>query len=119
MCSGGYTCTPSTGGDHKRAYAIQEIVGLPFPRPVDRFAGVRVFNTLAGLTPADDDLPERLKTEPIPAGPAKGRLISQAALDLMLDEYCEARGWTPEGVPTRAKLKELRLGHAADKLAQP
>jgi aldehyde:ferredoxin oxidoreductase len=76
----------------------------------------RVFNALAGFTRADDDLPERLKTEPIPDGPSKGELISQADLDFMLDEYYEARGWTPEGTPTRAKLEELRLGYAADKL---
>ena len=76
----------------------------------------RAFNTLAGLTRADDDLPERLKTEPISAGPAKGHCIPQKDLDLMLDEYYEARGWTPDGVPTRAKLEELRLGYAADKL---
>lgn len=76
----------------------------------------RVFNTLAGFTRADDDLPERLKTEPIKDGASKGELISQADLDTMLDEYYEARGWTPEGVPTRAKLEELRLGYAADRL---
>lgn len=76
----------------------------------------RVFNTLAGFTRADDDLPERLKTEPIPEGPSKGELISQADLDFMLDEYYEARGWTREGIPTRAKLEELRLGYAADTL---
>ena len=33
----------------------------------------RVFNTLAGFTRADDDLPERLKTEPIPDGAVQGR----------------------------------------------
>ena len=76
----------------------------------------RVFNILAGFTRADDDLPERLKTEPIPDGPSKGQLISQADLDFMLDEYYDARGWDREGVPTRAKLEELRLGYAADKL---
>jgi len=76
----------------------------------------RVFNTLAGLTRADDDLPERLKTEPIPSGPSKGQMISQADLDFMLDEYYEARGWTREGIPTRAKLEELRVGYAAAKL---
>jgi aldehyde:ferredoxin oxidoreductase len=43
-------------------------------------------------------------------------MIPQADLDLMLDEYYEARGWTPDGVPSRAKLEELRLGHAADRL---
>ena len=72
----------------------------------------RVFNILAGFTRADDDLPERLKTEPIPEGPSKGELISQADLDFMLDEYYDARGWTRDGVPTRAKLEELRLGYA-------
>jgi aldehyde:ferredoxin oxidoreductase len=175
--------TAYTGADHNKGYAIQEIFGLPFPYPVDRFAvegkgaltmwnqdartavgdcptmcifmvdtsvapflfentaalmvgttgldftaadvqrvGERVnnlaraFNTLAGLTRADDDLPERLKTEPIPQGPAKGHMIPQADLDFMLDEYYVARGWTPDGVPTRAKLEELRLGDAADKL---
>jgi aldehyde:ferredoxin oxidoreductase len=76
----------------------------------------RVFNTLAGFTRADDDLPQRLKTEPIPDGPSKGQLISQADLDVMLDEYYDARGWTRDGVPIRSKLEELRLGYAADKL---
>jgi len=76
----------------------------------------RVFNTKAGFTRADDDLPERLKTEPIADGPSKGELISQADLDLMLDEYYDARGWGRDGVPTRAKLEELRLGYAADAL---
>jgi aldehyde:ferredoxin oxidoreductase len=175
--------TSYTGADHNKGYAIQEIFGLPFPYPVDRFAVegkgaltmwnqdartavgdcptmcifmldtsvapflfentadlmrgttgldlspddvqcvgervnnlAKVFNTLAGLTRADDDLPERVKTEPIPEGPAKGQRLTQADLDQMLDEYYEARGWTPDGVPTRAKLEELRLGVAADKL---
>ena len=76
----------------------------------------RVFNILAGFTRADDDLPERLKTEPIPDGPSKGHMISQGDLDLMLNEYYEARGWTRDAVPTRAKLEALRLGYAADKL---
>ena len=139
--------TSYTGADHNKGYAIQEIFGLPFPYPVDRFevkgkgaltmwnqdartavgdcptmcifmldtsvapflfentAGLmvgatglpftaddvqrvgervnnlaRAFNTLAGLTRADDDLPERLKTEPIPEGPAKGHMIPRPTL---------------------------------------
>ena len=79
----------------------------------------RVYNLAAGFTRADDDLPERLKTEPIPDGASKGQLISQVDLDRMLDEYYEARGWTKEGVPGRAKLEELRLGYAADRLGLP
>ncbi len=76
----------------------------------------RAFNILAGFTRADDDLPERLKTEPIKEGASKGEMISQADLDAMLDEYYEARGWTHEGAPTRAKLEELRLGYVAERL---
>jgi aldehyde:ferredoxin oxidoreductase len=76
----------------------------------------RIFNIKAGFTRADDDLPERLKTEPIPDGPSKGELISQKDLDFMLDEYYDARGWGRDGVPTRAKLEQLRLGYCADAL---
>ena len=44
-------------------------------------------------------------------------MFTQTELDLMLDEYYEARGWAPDGTPMRAKLEELRLGYAADKLS--
>jgi aldehyde:ferredoxin oxidoreductase len=94
-----------------------EFTGEDVRRVGERVNNVaRAYNILAGLTRADDDLPARLKEEPIPEGPAKGHLISQADLDLMLDEYYEARGWTPDGVPTRARLDELRLGDVADRL---
>lgn len=78
----------------------------------------RAFNTLAGFTRADDDLPERLKTEAIQEGPCKGQSIPQEDLDLMIDEFYEARGWAPDGIPSRAKLEELRLGYVADRLGQ-
>jgi aldehyde:ferredoxin oxidoreductase len=66
----------------------------------------RLFNLKAGLTKADDTLPPRFLKEPMPEGPAKG-LVSQ--LDIMLPQYYEIRGWTPEGVPTPGKLTELGL----------
>ena len=48
--------------------------------------------------------------EPIPDdGPVKGAVVTKAELDLMLDDYYQARGWTLEGVPTTAKLKELGM----------
>ena len=68
----------------------------------------RLFNLAAGFTAADDTLPPRLLETPCPAGVAKGRV---AELDVMLPEYYERRGWTPEGVPTGATL--ARLGLAA------
>ncbi len=80
-----------------------------------RLVGVRVnslarlYNIREGLTRRDDTLPVRVMTEPIPDGVAKGAYVSQAELDLLLDDYYQYRGWTKEGVPTEAKLKELGL----------
>jgi aldehyde:ferredoxin oxidoreductase len=48
--------------------------------------------------------------DPIPdEGPSKGAHVTQAELDLLLDDYYESRGWTREGVPMIAKLKELGM----------
>lgn len=66
----------------------------------------KVFNLQAGFTKEDDTLPERLLKEPIPAGPAKGKV---AELDVMLPQYYEVRGWDEEGVPTDEKLEELSI----------
>jgi len=50
----------------------------------------------------------------MPDGPAKGQVVN---LDLMLDEYYEARGWDKNtGFPTREKLEELDLKEVADDL---
>ena len=66
----------------------------------------RQFNLAAGLTRADDTLPRRLLDTPAPSGTAKGRVNE---LDVMLPEYYEARGWTPDGEPTTQTLQRLGL----------
>ena len=66
----------------------------------------RQFNLAAGLTKADDSLPRRLLETPAPSGTAKGRVNE---LDVMLPEYYEARGWTPDGEPTTQTLQRLGL----------
>ncbi len=66
----------------------------------------RLFNLKAGLTKADDTLPPRFLKEPMPEGPAKGRV---SKLDEMLPEYYSLRGWNADGVPTPGKLTELGL----------
>jgi aldehyde:ferredoxin oxidoreductase len=66
----------------------------------------RLWNERAGVGKGFDVLPKRLMTEPIPSGPAKG-LVSK--LDVMLPEYYERRGWTPDGLVTPEKRKELGL----------
>ena len=66
----------------------------------------RLFNLAVGFTKADDTIPARLLNEPIPTGPARGKV---SRLPEMLPGYYEARGWDEAGVPTDAKLEELGL----------
>ena len=66
----------------------------------------RLFNLKAGLSAADDTLPERMLQDPIKTGASKGHL---SHLDQMLPEYYELRGWDVSGVPTQEKLQELGL----------
>jgi aldehyde:ferredoxin oxidoreductase len=66
----------------------------------------RLFLVKAGFSRKDDSLPPRLTQEPMPEGPAKGFVCH---LDEMLDEYYQIRGWTPDGIPTEEKLRELGL----------
>jgi aldehyde:ferredoxin oxidoreductase len=64
----------------------------------------RMFILKAGST--EDTLPHRMLHEPLPDGPAKGKVVE---LDKMLPEFYQLRGWDEMGVPTREKLEELGL----------
>jgi aldehyde:ferredoxin oxidoreductase len=81
------------------------------PEEVER-AGERIFNaerlylSAAGFTRRDDRLPPRITAEPMPSGPAQGLVCR---LEEMLPPYYRLRGWSPEGVPSEAKLGELGL----------
>ena len=55
------------------------------------------FNQKAGITGADDTLPERLLKESAGSGPAKGRV---SELDQMLPEYYQLRGYSADGSMT-------------------
>lgn len=66
----------------------------------------RTFNLRAGMTKADDTLPQRILKDAAKSGPAKG-MVNE--LDKMLPEYYAARGWTPDGVPTNETLERLAL----------
>ena len=70
----------------------------------------RLINVREGLSRKGDSLPWKVMNEPIPDdGPAKGAVVTQDELDLMLDDYYNVRGWTLEGVPKIEKLKALGL----------
>jgi aldehyde:ferredoxin oxidoreductase len=69
----------------------------------------RCFNVREGFDRKDDTLPKRMRTEPLKdAGPATGQTVKN--LDGLLDEFYDALGYTRQGIPSEAKLKELGLG---------
>lgn len=72
------------------------------------------FNIREGWTRKDDWLPPRFLEEPIPDGVAKGVFITPDELTMMLDDYYEAKGWTPEGLISKQKLIEMGLDDIAE-----
>ena len=62
----------------------------------------------------DDTIPKRVLTEPIPDGPNKGVVIDQKKLELMKEEYYEARGFDKQtGLPTAERLEAIGLADVA------
>jgi aldehyde:ferredoxin oxidoreductase len=72
---------------------------------------VRLFNLREGLTPDQDSLPERFKTQPLPDGPCKGATVDVSEL---VQTYYKVRGWTAAGKPTRELLEKLDLASYLD-----
>ena len=91
------------------------VTGIPMTGPELQKAGermsnlARLYNIREGLTRKDDSLPPRVMKDPIPSGVSKGSHVTQEELDILLDGYYDARGWTKEGVPKKAKISELGL----------
>ncbi|MCB2102784.1 MAG: aldehyde ferredoxin oxidoreductase family protein [Rhodobacterales bacterium] len=66
----------------------------------------RRFNLAAGLTRADDTLPDRILKVAAKSGAGKGRVND---LHVMLPEYYRLRGWDENGVPTNETIQRLDL----------
>ena len=100
-----------------QAYAdmINFITGWDMDESELELAGERIYNlerlinVREGISRKDDTLPYRVMHTPIADGPAKGRYVPPEALDKMLDEYYQLRGWSKDGIPGERKLKELGL----------
>ncbi len=100
--------------DMAKLYSV--VTGFEVTPQEMREAGERIqtlaklINTREGLSRKDDTLPWKVMNQPVvDDGPAKGSVVTQEELDLMLDDYYQARGWDNKGNPTKAKLKELGL----------
>ena len=66
----------------------------------------REYNMRAGLSGADDNLPQRLLKDAAKSGPAEGKVCG---LDEMLPEYYELRGWTKDGQLTDETRQKFSL----------
>jgi aldehyde:ferredoxin oxidoreductase len=83
------------------------------------FTLLKAYTVRQGLTRKDDDWPERFYTEPVPAGPAEGAVLSRDTINELLDEYYGLRGWEKgTGLPTAEKLIKLGLRDVADELIE-
>ena len=63
-------------------------------------------------------MPPRILSDTLPDGAAQGVGLSRAELDLMIDSYYRARGWTPDGLIPEEKLRELGLDDLAHARAE-
>jgi aldehyde:ferredoxin oxidoreductase len=72
----------------------------------------KLFNLLEGKgTRNFDDLPYKIKNCPITdEGPEKGAMVTDDELQLGIDDYYVAQGWTADGIPTAERLKQVGLG---------
>lgn len=92
--------------------------GIPVTEEDLKLAGdrienlARLFNLVEGKgTRGFDDLPYKIKNCPVTdEGSGKGALITDDELQMGIDDYYVAQGWTADGIPTPERLKQLGLG---------
>jgi len=100
---------PLTGFKHLGSVAQLRLVA-------ERISNLRrCFNVREGVTRTQEQLHPRFTEEPMPEGPAKGRVCN---LDPMLNDYYDVRGWARNGLPTRQALNRVGLDDVADELAK-
>jgi aldehyde:ferredoxin oxidoreductase len=67
-----------------------------------------------GFGRAYDLPPARVYEEKLKGGPTGGALLERDKVEALLDDYYNLRGWTGDGIPTDAKLRELGLEWVLD-----
>jgi aldehyde:ferredoxin oxidoreductase len=69
----------------------------------------RAFNAREGWTRADDTLPERFLSEPLPVASGREATLTRDRLDGMIAGYYTARGLDPDGRPGSSQTEDLLL----------
>ncbi len=107
-------------GDEEMAETYNLITGIPMDAEKLKLTGERIinlskcFNIREGWKFGDDTLPPRCFKDPVEAGDVKGVVVNEKGFTEMVQEYYVERGWTKEGIPSAAKLKELGLEFAIE-----
>ena len=93
----------------------EHVTGWPMTPEELKKAGERInnlkklFNIREGWTRQDDGLPSRVLHEKLPTGVVEGIGLTGPDLDMMIEGYYRARGWTEDGDIPNEKLRELDL----------
>ena len=101
----------------------EHITGWPMTPEELKQAGERInnlkklFNIREGWTRDDDTLPPRVLHEKLPTGVVEGVGLTAQDLDMMIQAYYRARGWTDDGDIPDQKLRELDLMDVIEKTA--
>ena len=69
----------------------------------------KLFNIREGWQRDDDTLPPRVLQETLPTGVVEGVGLVKDDLDMMIQGYYRARGWTEGGLIPDDKIRELGL----------
>ncbi|MBN2070491.1 MAG: aldehyde ferredoxin oxidoreductase family protein [Candidatus Krumholzibacteriota bacterium] len=69
----------------------------------------RLYNLNNGRTASDDTLPGRFFDEEMTAGLLKGKKMSREFFAGLLQKYYQQRGWDGNGIPSKAKLRQLEI----------
>ncbi len=94
---------------------LSKVTGWPCSNLELRQIGERIhtlkklFNVREGWRPEDDWLPERLLSESLPTGVARGVGLTVTELRQMIHGYYRAREWDENGFIPERKLRELGL----------
>jgi aldehyde:ferredoxin oxidoreductase len=97
------------------AEIYQHITGWDMSADELKQAGERIsnmkklFNIREGWHRDDDTLPPRVLQETLPTGVVEGVGLAKDDLDMMIQGYYRARGWTDDGLIPDDKLRELGL----------
>jgi aldehyde:ferredoxin oxidoreductase len=69
----------------------------------------KLFNIREGWQPEDDWLPQRLLSEALPTGVARGASLTPPELREMIQGYYRAREWDDDGFVPGKKITELGI----------